>query len=198
MSGRPEAWRYAESERWQVRLAGGLMVRAAAPVVLLLLALAGGGCAGRSRSAAETAGGQRQNESPEPGAAPTLKPKEGLSFRPRSFYDGVNAEPTVSGTVFEASDGERVESRWHSFKRRENAAKFYADELARARAVLEKSAADGETGVAAKERAVLEVVTPDGRAWAEVIEMRGGSVNEITGRSVGHVLAFERWQAAQK
>lgn len=179
-------------------LAGGFVVRAAAPGVLLVLALAGGGCAGRSRSAAETAGGQRQNESPEPGASRALRPKEGLSFRPRSFYDGVNAEPTVSGTVFEASDGERVESRWHSFRRQENAAKFYADELARARAVLERGTAGGERGAAAKERAVLEVVTPDGRVWAEVIEMRGGSVNEITGPSVGHVLAFERWQAAQK
>src|SRR5437764_681860 len=140
------------------------MMRAAALSIFLMLALAEVGCAGKPRPVANTAG------EPKTDSSPALKPKEGLTFRPQTAIDGSNTDPHFSGTDYKASDGETLEHQWYSFKQRETADKFFSDEVARARAVLEEATQDDGPNGSSKRRAVIESVTKDGRAWAAVVE----------------------------
>lgn len=120
-----------------------------------------------------------------------LKPKEGLTFCPRSAVDGSKVDPIFDETGYEASDGEKLASDIYHFRRRDGAADFYSKQLASARAVLE---ADTPPDDADRRRAVVELETKDGTSKAAVLVLSGELVTEIVGPSVGHVLAFEKWQ----
>ncbi len=169
------------------------MMRSAARASVLIISLAASGCVHTPPKLSDNDAAARAATNEGAG----LKPKEGLTFRPHSFSDGVNAEPTYSDTGYEASDGETVTSKWYGFKRREGASEFYSKELARARAVLETGTQPGLQDDSVVQRAVVEFGAKGAPPEAAVLELGAGYVNEIVGPTVGHVLAFERWKLAE-
>ncbi len=170
----------------------GQVLRVAAVSVLLTFAVTEIGCVSKPQPLAETPSREKSDVSP------TLRAKEGLTFRLKSATDGANTDPRFDATEYAASDGETVASEWHSFKHREDAVKFYSDALARARTVLERSTQVNDLGNTDTQRAVIEFVTNNGRSLTAVVELKGSSVNEIIGPTVGHVLAYEKRQEVNR
>src|SRR5215208_6085136 len=169
------------------------MRRNAARTFVLIISLAAPGCVHAPRTSGDNddaAARQTANESP------ALKPKEGLTFRPRSFTDGANVDPVYDDTGYESSDGETVTWKHYRFRRPESAAEFYSKELARARAVLATGTRGDTPGNNDWRRAVVEFEAGDGRSVAAVLQLRASYVHEIVGPSAGHVLAFEQSQGA--
>lgn len=173
-----------------------LTLRVVVPSALLTAVTAGSGCVHAPRPPTDTASRRTQNE------GPVLEPREDLTFRYRAAADGAanlgDSIPTKSWTEFEASDGSTVRAYQRSFKRPEYAKDFYLGELARASAVLLEAAPDSVPSGFIVQRAVVEFAAENGRKRAAVLELSGSYVSEVTGPSVGHVLAYERWRETQR
>ncbi len=142
-----------------------------------------------------TATGQQEKDN-----LPALKPKEGLTFTYRSQACGANTNgraPSISTLTIEVSDGSTILGREYQFKQQEYAEEFYSDKLSHARAVLQnQSKVEGASHGVAK-RAVVVPASGSEENQGAILTLQSRLVYEITGSSVGHVLAYEKWRDAR-
>jgi hypothetical protein len=169
--------------------------RALAAAVLLTAALVAAACASRPEPPSVPA------SQPKQGGTPAPEPRKGLTFRYHGAGDGMNTNgptPSTSWTEFDASDGSELRAYQYSFKRPEYAEKFYAEKVAEAAAVLREEVRAAGPDFVGGRRAVVEYAGRGGGRRGAVLELRGSSVSEVIGATVGHALAYEEWREGQR
>ena len=166
----------------------------AAPMTLIV-ALMATACIQSPQPVTNVGGREGQN------SVSALKPKEGLTFKYQSTADGANTNGSVpihDWEEYAVSDGSVIVEHEYSFKQPGYADKFYSDVLARSANVLLKEQQTGDSKDAWTQRAVIEFVSSDGQTQGAVVRLWPLYVDEITGPSIGHVLAFEQWGSSYR